>query len=225
MTKGELVEIVGRERYRRECELARADAARPDYGRDLGEHAVKLELPHELEQYIWDEGLGGWPERIALCFAVYDDMPAYGHLMYATHRYPEFGPEDREGWWSAVRARLTGPDAALRRPLQYALWCDFFEDPDTVEEAWAALAGPGAAPALLRAVLPVSGPVPYALKGLVYERLLGHAAWHEAIFESLLRSAFDVYGDVDKEAARHTLSRLQLPAGLAYVEDLRVKLM
>ena len=225
MTKGELVEIVGRERYRRECELARADAVRQDYGRDSGEHLADLELPHELEHSIWDDGRDGWPERIALLFAVYDDMPAYGHLMYARDRYSEFAPEDRERWWSAVRARLAGSDAALRQPLQYSLWCDFFEDPDTVEEAWGAVTRPDAAAALLRAVLPVSGPVPYELKSPVYERLLGDPAWHEAIFESLLGSAFDVYGDVDKEAARRTLSRLQFTAGLAHVDDLRAKLV
>lgn len=83
---------------------------------------------------------------------------------------------------------------------------------------------PDAAPALLRAVLPISGPVPYALKAPLYERLIADVAWHGAIFESLFGSAFDVFGNLNKNAARRLLARLQLPAGLAHVEALRAKL-
>ena len=36
----------------------------------------------------------------------------------------------------------------------------------------------------------------------MYDRLLPDPAWHAAIYESLLGSPFDAYGDVDKPAAR-----------------------
>jgi len=168
MTRSELIDLVGRERYLAACAAARADAARPDYGRGAG---ADVALPHEIEEHIWWEP-EPWREKIALLFALYDEMPSYGHLMYAEHHYREFGAEDRAAWWQAVRARLGSEDAALRQPLQYALWCGFFEDAELVGKAWAALTGPDAAPAVLQAALRASGPVPWPLKAALYERLL-----------------------------------------------------
>lgn len=94
----------------------------PDYGRDLGRYGPELDLPHELTDLIWDDGSGGWCEGIELFFAVYDDMPAYGHLMYVKHHYAEFGPADRERWWLAACTRLArrghrAPSAAPVRAL------------------------------------------------------------------------------------------------------------
>jgi hypothetical protein len=172
---------------------------------------------------IWEADIP-WADRLDLFFTIYDDMPCYAHLMYAQSRYLDFGPSDRERWWSEVRVRLGSPDLALKQPIQYALWCDFFEDSKTVDEAWAELTRPDASHAILKAVLPMSGPVPYALKAPVYERLLSDSNWHGAIFESLLRSAFDVQGKIDKRAARHVLSKLTLPAGHAHVAELRTRL-
>ncbi len=210
MNKQALIASVGAERYETAARLLRADSARADYGR--GAAASPSDLPHEITDLIWATDQSSH-HRIGLLFAVYDDMPAYGHLMYSVHHYPSFNASDRSYWWDQVRARVVSPDPAIRQPLLYCLWCDYFEDPDTVAEAWHAVtARPHRSGALLNAVLPVSGPVPYAMKRSLYRELLRDATFHEAIFRSIQRSVFDIYGEVDARHALRLLSRLSLPA-------------
>ena len=45
-----------------------------------------------------------------------------------------------------------------------------------------------------------------------------------AIFRSLLGSAFDVYGDVDRDVARRVLARLDLPKSTNDLTELKRKL-
>jgi len=66
--------------------------------------------------------------------------------------------------------------------------------------------------------------VPYGLKASLYERLLPDLQWHVAIFTSLLGSAVDVFGKVDKKEARRVLSQLRLPADFEGIHELRSKL-
>jgi hypothetical protein len=220
MTLDEIVARIGEERFRAEAEIARKDASRPDYGSGSG---ATVDVPHEIEEWIWDTE-NPWVERVALFFSVYDTMPSYGHLMYTTSRYREFDPDARKLWWGEVRVRLIGPDLALKQPLAYSLWCDYFEDARTVEEAWSELTRPDAPPALLRVVLRNSDPVPFVLKQHLYERLIAEPAWHDSIFESLLGSAFDVYGQIEIPAARVILDRLRLRGDHPNLDLLRGKL-
>jgi hypothetical protein len=220
MTREDIVELVGRNRYEAECAMARSDASRADYGRGAG---ASLTIPHEIEEALWD-GPAAWSEKLSQFFEIYDEMPSYAHLMYVQQRFGDFDPEARRVWWSEVRARLNCADSALREPLLYSLWCDFFEDDVLVTEAWAALTGPDATEKSLRAILPISGPVPFDLKQEIYRRLIDDAAWHLPIFESLLGSAFDVSGKIDQDSARLILRELRLPSDLAGLDRLRAQL-
>ena len=220
MTREDIIELVGRERYEAECAMARSDASRTDHGRGAG---ASLMIPHEIEEALWD-GADSWSDKVSLFFKVYDEMPAYAHLMYVPSRFHDFDSEARRAWWREVLARLDGIDSPVRGPLLYSLWCDFFEDDVLVSEAWAALTGADATENSLRAILPISGPVPYNLKEELYRRLMEDASWHVPIFESLLGSAFDVLGKIDRDSARRVLRELQLPSDLAGLDDLRAKL-
>jgi hypothetical protein len=123
---------------------------------------------------------------------------------------------------SAWRSRPSSD--RLADPIAYSLWCDYFEDPASVEEAWTAVAAPGAVSARgLQRVLNVSGPVPYDLKVPIYERLVGSTHWHPFIFRSLLYSAFDVYGQIDARAARKLLDKLSLSKTTEGLNELREK--
>ncbi len=104
-------------------------------------------------------------------------------------------------------------DDAMSEPLVYSLWCDFFEDAARVEQAWTELVGHNTAPRLLQRVLIVSGPVPFHFKAQLYQRLLNDKTWHYHIYRSLLHSAFDVCGDLDREQALAILRRLDLAPG------------
>jgi len=219
MTLDEIIARIGAERFHAEAAIARSDSSRPDFGSGSG---VAVDVPHEIEEWIWDTA-SPWTERVALFFGAYDLMPSYGHLMYAKMNYREFDPDARALWWREVRARLVGSDSALSQPIAYSLWCDFLEDERTVEEAWTELTGPDAPAALLRIVLPRSGPVPFALKQELYERLIPDSGWHVSILESLVGSAFDAFGQIEMAAARSVLDRLRLRGDEPNLELLRDK--
>jgi hypothetical protein len=91
------------------------------------------------------------------------------------------------------------------------LWCDYFEDSETVAHTWEVMVySQHATPELMKTILPYSGPVPYGLKRYLYKELLLDPSFHQAIFESILRSVIDVYGSIDKQDALKILSQLQL---------------
>lgn len=220
MTKDEIIAAVGYDAFKREAKRVRADAARPDYGRG-GD--VSSELPHELASLIWNSDLPA-AEKIQLFFEIYDEVPSYGLSMYSTHFYREFSVGEKAFWWAGVRERLGSTDAALRNPLEYSLWCDYFENIETVEEAWQALTSDESDERILRCVIKASGPVPYELKRALYEQLAERLEWQQPIFEALFYSAHDYFGQIDATHARHLLARLQIPEGTPGLMELESKL-
>jgi hypothetical protein len=58
-------------------------------------------------------------------------------------------------------------------------------------------------------LLEYAGPVPFDLKAPLYNRLIKDKANHPAIFKSLLYSAQDVYGKIDKPRAQALLKKLK----------------
>lgn len=225
----DLIASVGEERFRRACEWAWATAA--GTGRS-GEEDLDarwprdvVDVPHDLADAVWEEGEASWMERVALAFELYREVPCYATLMYMRHYFSDWDPAARRRFWDEYRALLSDEDDRLADPIAYSVWCDYFEDPASVEEAWTAVASPGAVSERgLRRVLDVSGPVPYDLKVPVYERLVGSTHWHPFIFRSLLYSAFDVYGQIDARAARKLLDKLSLSKTTEGLEELRQKL-
>jgi hypothetical protein len=168
---------------------------------------------------MWYEGARPWVARVELAFELYRSMPCYANLMYI--RYTECDAAAKARFWEEYASLLSDDDDRLADPVAYSLWCDLFEDPSTAEEAWVALASPGAlSDRGLERLLEASGPVPYALKAALYERLVVSPRWHPLIFRSLLFSVFDVYGKVDAKAARELLKRLSLPKTTEHLERL-----
>jgi hypothetical protein len=222
MTLDELLKDVDEGTFLEACEGARRVA--PRTGSGAPEDRASSDLAHTLCFSISDLPLSP-PERMLLALDLYERLPTYAVLFYLPGWYQESRKDKRAaGLWERYRRHLSGQDEALAQPAAYSLWCDFFEDEETVEEAWAALVGPGAGERLLERVLGVSGPVPYALKEALYERLLPENRWHPFIFRSLLSSCVDVYGKVDRPRARQVFRRLCLPADTEHVGELRSRL-
>lgn len=208
-----LVAAVGEDRFARACEWAWATAA--GTGRSSEDDTDTrwprdvTDVPHELEDLVWDEG--PWTERLELAFELYREMPCYATLMYTRHHFPDWDDDAMKRFWDEYRSLLSHDDDRLADPVSYSLWCNYFEDPDSVEAAWSALTSPGRLfERGMQRVLEVSGPVPYELKAPVYDRLVKDRSWHPFIFRSLLASAFDVFGKIDAKAARKVLARLSL---------------
>jgi hypothetical protein len=138
--------------------------------------------------------------------------------------------------WEAYRRRLEAPEPA--DPITYSLWADWFEDRTTVETAFAEVLGNDAArlldqgrlragdPLLRRArrVLEVSGPVPWPVKHPVYQMFVPLPALHPALFQGILSSYHDVYGDLEPQAAHALLRRLNLPPDTEFLARLRTVL-
>ena len=223
VTKAEIIARVGADAYREACELATQVARRPNYGRDRGQGGLGPDLPHDITDLICGTD-STWREKLSLFFEIYDDMPSYGHLMYAKNHYHDFSGTERQIWWQMVRERLASEDPALTQPLAYSLWCDFFEDPDTVAEAWAEVSDETVPERVLRIALGSSGPVPYPLKRRVYNRLLSDPHWHGSILDSLFWSAFDVYGKIEPRDACELLTKLVVGPDTEALQRLREKL-
>jgi hypothetical protein len=221
--KAAVIETVGERAYYEACPQARAEAERVDFGQARERESWTSDVPHQAADALWDAD-AQVQEKVETLFELYDELPAYGLLMYAIHHYREWPEAVRTQFWDAVRTRLGGVDQALARPLAYSLWCDWFEDPTLVEEVWAQLTTPSTHPAVLREVLIASGPVPYRLKRPLYTRLVAQPEWHYYIFRSLLHSTFDVYGQLERQDAGQWLARLQLPSTTEHLSDLRARL-
>jgi hypothetical protein len=224
MNKQDIINLVGLAEYKLAARLLRQDSARPDYGKISSGVGMDCKLPHDIADAIW-ESEGSWRDLIVLFFSIYDDMPAYGHLMHcAIHCYPDLSESDRDFWWEQVCDRLNGDDLAIKQPLLYSLWCDYFEISRNVAQAWEAMVySKHATPKLMQTILPYSGPVPYSLKRYLYRELVLNPSFHQAIFDSLTGSFIDVYGSIEKYDALDILSRLELPSELSearsYLEE------
>lgn len=226
--KYSIIADIGEALYYRSCEWMHRLAENPHHivlGRvpTVNETDVLDGLAHELCDYIWDNRLP--PDtRIKLCFEFYDDTPCYTHLMYAAMEYGRIPTNVRELFWRKFRERLVCEVPYIVEPLEYSLWCDFFENPVTVNEAWNALVMPGAHSRILQSVLSVSGPVPYPTKRELYGRLLPDSSWHQSIFESLDRSYVDFFGQLDANDALDVLRQLQISKENAAELERRLKI-
>lgn len=96
----------------------------------------------------------------------------------------------------------------LLSPVEYSLWCDYFEDPNRVEESWFNLVQDITREKLIQRLLIASGPVTFTLKHSLYLQLIGNSDWHYYIYKSLLHSQFDALGQIDRTKAREILNQL-----------------
>lgn len=220
---GEVVAFVGEARFLEACAWAWRTAAGTGFrsqGRVEWPDDLK-QVPHDAEEIVWTGERPGL-EEVALAFALYRRMPCYANLMYIGVGLSDGsrGEPAKALFWREYRDLVSDPDDRLADPVSYSLWCDYYEDPDDVREAWSETAlHPETSQRGLERILNNSGPVPFPFKASLYEQLIAEPRWHYFIYLSLLHSRFDYFGKIDLEAARHFLSRLQLPAD---TEDLDV---
>ncbi|GAA3058326.1 hypothetical protein GCM10020229_82480 [Kitasatospora albolonga] len=143
------------------------------------------------------------------------------------------GPLPPTTLWAGYRRRLEAERDA--EAVTYSLWVDWFEDRTTAGTAFAEVLGldldrivatGGPAPLLRRAgrVLACSGPVPWPVKRRAYATALRLPALHEPLFQGLLTSYHDLYGDLEPTAALALLTRLDLPPDTPHLHELRTVL-
>ncbi|MGB0952765.1 MAG: hypothetical protein ACPG31_06050 [Planctomycetota bacterium] len=172
---------------------------------------------------LWDGNLPT-ARKLEVTASLFEEMPSYSYFTFLGTHYGVFSDADLENFWSWMRKLLASEDRAFLNAAGYSLWCDFFEDARRVERAWAEVTREGLPPSALRCVLDHSGPVPYPLKKRLYGVLITDKAWHLPIFRSLLHSAHDAFGQIDKKDARKLLAQLDLPNDTQYLKELRSKI-
>ena len=216
---------VGRERYDLACEWAWRTAARTGRMDHDGEWPDDLSMvPHELSD-LWYEGEEPLSERLEAAVQLYRDMPCYGNTMYVGHFFCDFAPAERERFWAFYREMLDSEEDQLADPIGYSLWVDYFENPETVEEAWREITRRDVDPWERRVgrVLDQAGPVPWPLKEALFAELVADRAWDRHIFEAVKGGVVDVYGRSDR-CALEWLDRLRLPPDTPDLAELRKEL-
>lgn len=218
--------MVGEARYRAACEWAWRTGSGTGFGEGERWPDDLAEVPHDLADPLWHAGRESADQRLDLALRLIGEMPCYGNLMYLKHAFGDLGPRGREVFWRTYRGWLEDDRPSLADPASYSLWCDYYEDQDTVAEAWretTVMHGSRWTRRLERA-LANAGPVPWGLKEALFAHLVGDPRWHEPIFLALRGSAFDVYGHLDRPAALLWLGRLDLPADTPDLPALRARL-
>ena len=112
-------------------------------------------------------------------------------------------------WEKYKEYLLTGTDKQ-KEEIKYSLWVDFFEDPETVDEAWSEVVNDNSEINILRQVLSISGPVPFDKKDKLYLRVIADKKNHNYILDSLVGSFFDVFGQINFQRARVLLPTLKV---------------
>jgi hypothetical protein len=165
--------------------------------------------------------------KISLGFQLYELFPSYYHFLlpfYRGIRNEEITLiENKKIIWGKFTSYLSS-EAYYADPVSYILWVEFFEDITTVRDAWQGLINSCPNKKALLVMLEVAGPVPFDLKEKYYELLLPDNDNHAAIFNSLLHSAFDVYGEIDKRKASAILNKLSVDVSDCNYNILKEKL-
>ncbi len=194
----ELIAREGRDRYRQACAWAWRTAAGTGHGEPHGWPDGLDDLPHALADAWYDDAVP-LPERVDAAIRLYREMPCYANTIGFKHFYEDLAAPERERLWAEYRDALDDEDDRRADPVAYSLWVDFFEDQGTVEDAWREMTVEPHGKRLER-VLAAAGPVPWALKEALFERLIRDPSWHPHIRDAIDASAGDVYGRLGPSA-------------------------
>jgi hypothetical protein len=175
------------------------------------EHNLKDDVASEIADFIWwdDEKLD-IKEKLYLTLQLFDQKPEYGVTMQLSINFDKMNKSIKDIMWNHYRSHLSNGDTLQSDQIKYSLWVDFFEDGETVEEAWNKMVGDYRDNIVLKQLLTISGPVPFKLKNDLYEKVIDNDEWHEYILDSLVGSFFDVYGKIDFHKARTILDKLKV---------------
>lgn len=198
------------QRVANEAKVASIGCGTGEIGKQLPSSAWTL--LDEISDEVWYSKMEV-THKIFLGFQLYEMFPSYYHFLVPFyHRIRDkeiYLMEHKKIIWEKFIWYLAS-DACYADPVGYILWVEFFEDTTTVSDMWQGLLNNCHDKKSLRAMLEVAGPVPFDLKENCYKELISDKGNHETIFNSLLHSAFDIYGKIDKRKASIILAKLNV---------------
>jgi hypothetical protein len=170
------------------------------------------DLLDDISEQVWTSTIPT-AEKISLGFQLYDLFPSYYHFLVPFYRLIRDNKisdtKQKDIIWKRFMKYLVAENH-YANPVAYVLWVEFFEDHATARESWQGLLNNYEDSKSLLRLLEISGPVPYDLKETVYNSLLDDEKTHDPIFRSLLHSAYDVFGQIDKTKALDVLAKLNV---------------
>lgn len=184
------------------------------------------DLFNEISDKVWYSIMTN-TQKISLGFQLYETFPSYYHFLtpfYHGIRNKEIvDPNEKEIIWKHFMKYLASENY-YADPVGYVLWVEFFEDETTVSDTWQGLVNNCSDKKAILRLLEQAGPVPFDLKETHYNSLLIDKTNHELIFNSLLYSAYDVFGQIDKIKALNILAKLKVDTGTENYMLLKEKL-
>jgi hypothetical protein len=185
----------------------------------FGKNGITKELPtetwdlfDEVSDKVWNSDMTNL-KKITLGFQLYELFPSYYHFLtpfYHGIRDKQIAEQnEKEIIWNHFMKYLASENC-YSHPVSYVLWVDFFEDDTTVRETWQGLVNNNSDRTSLLRLLAVAGPVPFELKESLFNSFLTEIETHELIFDSLLTSAYEVFGKIDKKKSLAILAKLQI---------------
>lgn len=209
MTKNELIKDIDTDAYKKTCEEAIKCAH--NTGKQLNhKEAFDSMIPHDVSFELWNLDLSV-SQLLDIFFELYEEMPCYAYLMYLNMEFKRFSESDRNLVIDKFYEYLSIDNPILSKPIEYSLWCDYFEDNELVEYVWERLLGIESSDDIfIKKLLALSGPVNFHLKDKLYKKVIGNKNLHYSIFQSLRASSVDYYGKIDKDKARNILEMLEI---------------
>jgi hypothetical protein len=177
---------------------------------------IAIELDELARQWLNEAS-----ERCAFLMAWFEQLPAYGVLMYMKHSFAELNETDKATILSSYATWLRAGSEAHKAAVSYSLWVDMFEDTQSSSQSWRVLTHPDYRD-LLAEILPLSGPVPWPEKRQIYHSAVFTENLQEPLLLALRGCVYDACGKLDPAEALQLLSRLQSSSSLK--QELQVKL-
>ena len=202
-----------------DAEINRLSAEAKYLAIDCGKKGVIKEMTSDtwnffdnLSDKVWYSSMDN-KQKISLGFQLYELFPSYYHFLtpiYHSVRNKEIIDQaEKEIIWKKFMEYLASENY-YADPVGYVLWVDFFEDQTTVRETWQGLLNSLTNQKSLLRLIEQAGPVPFDLKEPVYINLLRDEKHHELILNSLLYSAYDFFGQIDKKKVLDIMAKLKI---------------
>jgi len=214
-------------------EVNRLSSEAKAFSVDCGKKGVLKELTpatwdlfEEISDKVWNSAMNTL-QKITLGFQLFETFPSYYHFLvplYHGIRNKEIVDQNEKVIIWKHFMRYLASENYYADPVGYVLWVEFFEDESTVRETWQGLMNNYSDRKSLLRILEQAGPVPFDLKETLYNSLLVDINTHELIFNSLLYSAYDVFGKIDKEKTLHILAKLKIDTETENYKLLKEKL-
>jgi hypothetical protein len=124
--------------------------------------------------------------------------------------------------YQKYQTELSNSSLNLEMSMEYSLFFDIFQSPDIQLEAWNYFLENKPSDKFLRIMLSNAAPIPYAIKDMLYRRLINNLDFHVEIYKSIRNSCtynrfYSV--ELDKNSALQTILSLNIKENIIELDQ------